>query len=618
MSATHRLVFATNNAHKIEEAQAIVSGQLTLISLKEAGVEIEVDETGTTFFENAFLKAQAVYAATGLPCVADDSGLCVDALNGAPGVYSARYAGEPVNHAANNQKLLQVLEGEKNRKASFRTVLCVVGLEGSEGRSLYFDGTVAGEILANPSGFEGFGYDPIFQPEGYTVSFAEMSASQKNALSHRGNAFKSLMRFLELRSENGAAAHIPPLPVSEFNYDLPSGRIAFEALEPRDSSKLLVYKGAAESAALTEGEERIKEAQFSDLVDLMEAGDVLVANDTKVIPARLHGRVQGGALVEVFLLNPIDAAWTQWEVMVGNRRKFKEGDTVTVSGVKGEQGAVGESGAIHIVWLDRDKNQIEMSHSGEFATMQDAIERLGAVPLPPYIERDVNEGDKERYQAIFAQHAGAVAAPTASLHFTEGLRERLSDKGIRFSYLTLHVGAGTFKPMTSEFANQHDMHAERFAVGMDLLDCLMDAQAEGRRVVAIGTTSMRVLESLYFVGCRLLHGCWEGMVYSGDGYDLGLRMLDGCEISMERSMSAVVAYAKSGGGMIQGQTQIFILEGFEFRVVKGLITNFHQPKSTLLMLISAFVRGDWQRIYGFAMGRGFRFLSYGDGSLLWR
>lgn len=230
----------------------------------------------------------------------------------------------------------------------------------------------------------------------------------------------------------------------------------------------------------------------------------------------------------------------------------------------------------------------------------------------------MNEGDKERYQAIFAQHAGAVAAPTASLHFTEGLCERLSDKGIRFGYLTLHVGAGTFKPMTSEFANQHDMHAERFAVGIDLLDCLMEAQAEDRRVVAIGTTSMRVLESLYFVGCRLLNGCWEGMVYSGDGYDLGLGMLDGCEISMERSMAAVVAYARSGGGMIQGQTQIFILEGFEFRVVNGLITNFHQPKSTLLMLISAFVRGDWQRIYGFAMGRDFRFLSYGDGSLLWR
>ena len=259
-----------------------------------------------------------------------------------------------------------------------------------------------------------------------------------------------------------------------------------------------------------------------------------------------------------------------------------------------------------------------MSHSSEFATIQDAIEALGAVPLPPYIERDVREGDKARYQAIFAQHAGAVAAPTASLHFTEALKERLMHKGVEFGYLTLHVGAGTFKPMTAEYANQHDMHAERFAVGVDLLNGLIEAEGKARRVVAIGTTSMRVLESLYFVGCRLIHGCWEGMVYSGDGYDLGLRMTEGKEISMEMSMRALRDFALSGGGVVHGQTQIFILEGFEFRVVKGLITNFHQPKSTLLMLISAFVRGDWRRIYGFAMDREYRFLSYGDGSLLWR
>ena len=598
MSATRPLVFATNNAHKIEEAQAIVSGRLNLISLREAGVDIDVDETGLTFFENAYLKAQAVFLDTGQPCVADDSGLCVDFLNGAPGVFSARYAGEPVNHEANNTKLLQALQGVTNRKASFKTVLCVLGLEGSENRPLFFEGEVAGEILMSPGGAQGFGYDPIFQPHGFDVSFAQMRPEQKNALSHRGNAFKMLMRYLELHEEIGAAAHIPALPVAEFDYDLPSERIAFEAMEPRDASKLLIYKGG-----------EVVESRFSSLDQELHQGDMLVANDTKVIPARLHGKVSGGASVEVFLLNPLDAGWTQWEVMVGNRRKFKETETVLVEGV---------SGWLRIVWLDREKNRIEMSHSSEFATIQDAIEALGAVPLPPYIERDVREGDKARYQAIFAQHAGAVAAPTASLHFTEALKERLMQKGVEFGYLTLHVGAGTFKPMTAEYANQHDMHAERFAVGVDLLNGLIEAEGKARRVVAIGTTSMRVLESLYFVGCRLIHGCWEGMVYSGDGYDLGLRMMEGKEISMEMAMRALRDFAVSGGGVVHGQTQIFILEGFEFRVVKGLITNFHQPKSTLLMLISAFVRGDWRRIYGFAMARDYRFLSYGDGSLLWR
>ena len=603
MSATNRLVFATNNVHKIAEAQAIVAGKLTLVSLREAGVDIDVDETGTTFFENAFLKAQAVFEATGLPCVADDSGLCVDALDGAPGVYSARFAGEPVDHGANNQKLLACLEGVEDRLASFRTVLCVVGLPGTENRPLYFEGQVDGEILTSPNGVDGFGYDPIFQPLGYSLSFAQMSAQEKNALSHRGKAFESLMRFLRLHEQHGAAAHIPPLPVAEFDYELPSERIAFEALEPRDASKLLMYMGSRS------GEGVIEERQFKDLDSALQSGDVLVANDTKVIPARLHGKVSGGAGVEVFLLNPLDAGWTQWEVMVGNRRKFKESETVLVAG---------KAGVLRISWLDREKNRIEMSHSGEFATMQDAIEALGEVPLPPYIEREVQEGDKERYQAIFAQHAGAVAAPTASLHFTEGLKLRLQEKGVEFGFLTLHVGAGTFKPMTSEFANEHDMHAERFAVGVDFLDTLIKSMGAGKRVVAIGTTSMRVLESLYFVGCRLIHGCWEGMVYSGDGYDLGLRLHGGEAISMEKAMGALRNHAVAMGGMVQGQTQVFILEGFEFRVVQGLITNFHQPKSTLLMLISAFVRGDWRRIYGFAMGGGYRFLSYGDGSLLWR
>ncbi len=602
MVAITRLVFATNNAHKIEEAQAIVAGKLQLISLKEAGFDIDVDETGSTFHENAYLKAQAVFEATGLPCVADDSGLCVDVLNGAPGVYSARYAGEPVSHSANNVKLLAALEGEEYRNASFRTVLCVMGLDVSQ-RPLYFEGKVDGEILKQASGSDGFGYDPIFQPKGFVNTFAEMSAQQKNALSHRGKAFEQLMSFLQREEDGAVSSMVPALPVMDFDYDLPTDRIAFEAVEPRDASRLLVYKGNLSGDGSTE------DKQFSELGDCLGAGDVLVANDTRVIPARLHGRVVGGAEVEVFLLNPMDADWLQWEVMVGNRKKFRENDVVEV---------VGDAGSLRITWLDRERNRVNLFVGGGFSAVQDAIECLGAVPLPPYIERAVREGDKDRYQAIFAEHAGAVAAPTASLHFTEALRNRLMDQGVRFSYLTLHVGAGTFKPMSSDYANEHEMHAERFAITVPLIDMMLDALQRDRRVVAIGTTSMRVLESIYFVGCRLLQGCWDGMISCDDGYDLGLKLREGRVIGMEEALLAVREFALNQGGVIQGQTQIFIIEGFDFRVVRGLITNFHQPKSTLLMLISAFVGADWRSIYGFAMGRGYRFLSYGDGSLLWR
>lgn len=210
MQNQRKWVFATNNSHKISEAQAIVGTNMNLVSLKEAGIDIDVDETGTTFEANALLKAQAVFELTGLPCVADDSGLCVNALDGAPGVYSARYGGEPVDHLKNNKKLLSEMHGVQDRSAQFKTVLCVVGLpnmlgDGTELQSpLFFEGIVVGEILTEMSGAEGFGYDPLFRPEGYEQTFAEMSANQKNALSHRGQAFFALMRFLSRESGEGS------------------------------------------------------------------------------------------------------------------------------------------------------------------------------------------------------------------------------------------------------------------------------------------------------------------------------------------------------------------------------------------------------------------------------
>ena len=426
---------------------------------------------------------------------------------------------------------------------------------------------------------------------------------------------------------------VPALKVADFDYDLPTSRIAFEAVEPRDSSKLLVY-GSEGGVDLGDGHREkvdvvdeigpkkgVLDLRFSGLLDVLDDGDFLVANDTKVIPARLHGKVVGGGqAVEVFLLNPLNSEWSLWEAMVGNRRKFKEGACLAVGDVDLEKEALGDEmgGLLKIEWHDREKNQVRLILPEGFDGFVDAIEHFGKVPLPPYIERELNVDDKDRYQAIFAQNAGAVAAPTASLHFTDRLKEALLLKGVGFGYLTLHVGAGTFKPMTSELASDHEMHSERFEITVGLLDALIVAMESGKRVVSIGTTVMRVLESIYYIGCRMKLGIWEGRVNSTDGYDENLTFFDGERIEMVEAMRVLRKEVSDLGGVLRGETQIFIVEGFEFRVVDGLITNFHQPKSTLLMLVSAFCGGRWRDIYKHAMGNGYRFLSYGDGSLLWR
>jgi S-adenosylmethionine:tRNA ribosyltransferase-isomerase len=426
---------------------------------------------------------------------------------------------------------------------------------------------------------------------------------------------------------------VPALKVADFDYDLPTSRIAFEAVEPRDSSKLLVY-GSEGGVDLGDGHREkvdvvdeigpkkgVLDLRFSGLLDVLDDGDFLVANDTKVIPARLHGKVVGGGqAVEVFLLNPLNPEWSLWEAMVGNRRKFKEGACLAVGDVDLEKEARGDEmgGLLKIEWHDREKNQVRLILPEGFDGFVDAIEHFGKVPLPPYIERELNVDDKDRYQAIFAQNAGAVAAPTASLHFTDRLKEALLLKGVGFGYLTLHVGAGTFKPMTSELASDHEMHSERFEITVGMLDALIVAMESGKRVVSIGTTVMRVLESIYYIGCRMKLGIWEGRVNSTDGYDENLTFFDGERIELAEAMRVLRKEVSDLGGVLRGETQIFIVEGFEFRVVDGLITNFHQPKSTLLMLVSAFCGGRWRDIYEHAMGNGYRFLSYGDGSLLWR
>jgi S-adenosylmethionine:tRNA ribosyltransferase-isomerase len=412
--------------------------------------------------------------------------------------------------------------------------------------------------------------------------------------------------------ENGFDNGVPKLAVSDYDYHLGAEQIAQYAIEPRDASKLLVWTGG-----------EIRDRRFYELDDELDADVLLVANDTKVIPARLHAQTSGGHQIEIFLLKPLDPEWLKWEAMIGNRRRFKEGESALVSG------------RLTLKWLNREENQVQFELPADYNSMPEAIEELGKVPLPPYIDRGVELGDKERYQAIFAQKAGAVAAPTASLHFTQALESRMMSKGIGLAKLTLHVGAGTFKPMSGEFSHQHDMHSERFEISKALIVELMGrlfvdenggqfavssdlGQRRGGRVVAIGTTSMRVLESLYYIGVRILGNQWFGRVETEDAYcDLSGRLLNRA-VDLKESFMAIVDFCERNGGSLSGETKIFIVSGFDFRICDGIITNFHQPKSTLLMLVDAFLGGKWRGIYEHATREGYRFLSYGDGSLLWR
>ncbi|PHX77607.1 MAG: S-adenosylmethionine tRNA ribosyltransferase [Flavobacteriales bacterium] len=412
--------------------------------------------------------------------------------------------------------------------------------------------------------------------------------------------------------EDGFDNGVPHLAVSDYDCSLTSDQIAQYAIEPRDASKLLVWTGS-----------EIKDRRFHELDQELGADVLLVANDTKVIPARLHALTSGGHQIEIFLLKPLDAEWLRWEAMVGNRKRFREGDEAVVSE------------KLTIKWLSREENQVQFELPEGYSSMPEAIEDLGKVPLPPYIDRGVEVGDKERYQAIFAEKTGAVAAPTASLHFTEELEQRILGKGIGLAKLTLHVGAGTFKPMTGEFSHHHDMHSERFEINQDLIAQLllrlypgesvrhvgMESEfpsKRGGRVVAIGTTSMRVLESLYYIGVRILGNQWMGKVETEDAYcDLSVRLLNR-EVDLKESLLAILDFCERSVGILGGETKIFIVAGFNFRICDGLITNFHQPKSTLLMLVDAFLGGKWRGIYEHAHRESYRFLSYGDGSLLWR
>lgn len=395
--------------------------------------------------------------------------------------------------------------------------------------------------------------------------------------------------------------------ISDYNYPLPDERIAKFPLPVRDQSKLLVYRHG-----------QVSETRFTSLPDYLEAGELMIFNNTKVIQARLHFRKETGALIEIFCLEPIQpndyvlnfqqTSHAAWLCMIGNLKKWKEGPlhkemnvkghTITLTATRGEC-----RGTSH--WVDFTWDNPEI-------TFADILEVFGELPIPPYLNRETQESDKETYQTVYSKIKGSVAAPTAGLHFTECVLQALRDKGVDLEEVTLHVGAGTFKPVKSEEIEGHEMHTEYISVNRQTIEKLI---AHGGKAIAVGTTSVRTLESLYYIGVTIAShpdaGQEELHVRQWQPYETHPTMT-----TME-SLQQILDYMKRHElEALHTSTQIIIAPGYTYHIVQKMVTNFHQPQSTLLLLVSAFVKGDWRTIYDYALGHDFRFLSYGDSSLL--
>ena len=399
------------------------------------------------------------------------------------------------------------------------------------------------------------------------------------------------------------------IQIKDFNYNLPDERIAKFPLAKRDNSKLLLYR---------HGE--VTEDVFHNIAQYLPKGALMVFNNTKVIQARLHFRKETGALIEVFLLEPyMPADYEQmfqttghcsWLCMIGNLKKWKEGTLKRTFDVKGKE----------VTLVAERKEDVHKSYRVDFSwdasdvSWAELLDAVGELPIPPYLNRETQESDKTTYQTVYSKIKGSVAAPTAGLHFTPEVLADIDRHGIDREELTLHVGAGTFKPVKSEEIQDHEMHTEYICVHRQTLEKLIRHEA---KALAVGTTSVRTLESLYYIGVKLektldlseeeLHVCqWEP-------YENAVAK----PITPIKAIENILAYLdKHGLSALHASTQIIIAPGYEYNIVKMLVTNFHQPQSTLLLLVSAFVHGDWRKIYDYALAHDFRFLSYGDSSML--
>jgi len=395
--------------------------------------------------------------------------------------------------------------------------------------------------------------------------------------------------------------------ISDYNYSLPDERIAKFPISKRDHSKLLIYEKG-----------QIKEDIFYNLPLYLPKGALMVFNNTKVIQARMHFRKETGALIEVFLQEPAIPSdyelmfqttnCCSWYCLVGNLKKWKEGSLTRDLSVKGKPVHFSATrGEIH-----GTSHTIKFEWDGEDISFAEILDSIGELPIPPYLNRETQDSDKTTYQTVYSKIKGSVAAPTAGLHFTPSVLTDLDLHGIEREELTLHVGAGTFKPVKSEEISGHEMHTEYISVRLETIQKLIDHNGSA---IAVGTTSVRTLESLYYMGVKVLRNNtltdeqlhvkqWEP--YEQD-YD----------IPTVDALNALALWMKNNKiEVLHSSTQIIIAPGYKYHIVKMLVTNFHQPQSTLLLLVSAFVKGDWRSIYDYALSHEFRFLSYGDSSLL--
>ncbi|KYG80890.1 S-adenosylmethionine tRNA ribosyltransferase [Roseivirga seohaensis] len=391
--------------------------------------------------------------------------------------------------------------------------------------------------------------------------------------------------------------------LSNYTYSLPDERIAKYPLAKRDQSKLLHYHNGL-----------IEHKSFKDIEALIPDQSTLFFNNTKVIPARLIFHKSTGAQIEIFLLKPISPSpilsvvmeereTVIWECMIGNVKKWKDDIPLVRQLTIGEKN-ITLSASIH----DRESRQIQFSWSDDSISFSEIVEASGKVPLPPYLNRQPEEDDKPRYQTVYSAHDGAVAAPTAGLHFTPEILKSLADRGIKESFLTLHVSAGTFQPIKTENILEHPMHSEQMVVDRQSIQSVVEAEG---KIIAIGTTSMRTLESLYWFGVRLMNGNENFAIEKLEPYQSPQKA------SRLEAFSAILKWMdKNELSQVIGTTEIFIFPGYQFRVCDGLITNFHQPGSTLILLVAAFIGEDWRKVYQEADTNGYRFLSYGDSSFL--
>ena len=400
--------------------------------------------------------------------------------------------------------------------------------------------------------------------------------------------------------------------ISDYNYPLPDERIAKFPIAQRDHSKLLVYR---------KGE--VGEDVFYHLPDYLPQGALMVFNNTKVIQARMHFRKETGALIEVFLLEPAEptdyelmfqtTGHCAWYCLVGNLKKWKEGTLTREIRIENLELRVSATrGPIH-----GTSHRIDFTWDGN-VSFAEIIDAMGELPIPPYLNRETQESDKTTYQTVYSKIKGSVAAPTAGLHFTPEVLADIDAHGIDREELTLHVGAGTFKPVKSEEIEGHEMHTEFISVRRQTIEKLI---AHGGEAIAVGTTSVRTLESLYYMGLKVMQNpelSEEQLhVAQWEPYELRNKNLELREMSAIQALTALRDWMKAHDmEVLHSSTQIIIAPGYDYHIVKMLVTNFHQPQSTLLLLVSAFVKGDWHKIYDYALAHDFRFLSYGDSSLL--